>query len=255
MLRKFDGDGMTKLNGITMLNSNDLTEVELDVVIRDFKISHPDMERSDEGFSTDLVQSTLGQDKKPVYRGGVTIQNKESFDQWYRDVNGVNLRIDRKIKLIKNSAGQFVFDRSDYFPIDGEGFNDITLNHNYFFTLELHHVFKFHGDEVFTFRGDDDLWVFIDNKLVLDLGGTHEAMERSVTLSNLGLTQGNVYPLDLFFAERHTVDSNFRIETTLHLEEEVDPTLVNGGNKDQCCLIKSWNILCFDEKQWWTFWC
>merc|ERR1719400_1323017 len=118
MLRKFDA------NGMTMLNDNDITEVELDVVIRDFKESHPDMERSDKGLHTRLVEATLGQDQKPVYRGGITMQDKASFDQWYRDVDGVNFHIDKKIKLIKNSVGQFVFDKSDYFPIDGEGFKD-----------------------------------------------------------------------------------------------------------------------------------
>jgi fibro-slime domain-containing protein len=240
-------------DGITMLN--DISEVELPVVIRDFKISHPDFERDDKGFHEGLVETQLGDDEKPVYKGGVTIDSKESFDQWYRDTPGVNMRIEKKLQLKKNNQGQFEFDRHDYFPIDGEGFNDQRLGHNYFFTLEMRHTFMFHGDEVFSFRGDDDLWVFINGKLAIDLGGTHEAMEGTVKLSELpDLETGRAYNLHLFFAERHTVDSNFRIETSINLNEQVDPTLV-GNNNDRCCLIDAINFLCFDEKQWWTFWC
>ncbi len=33
--------------------------------------------------------------------------------------------------------------------------------------------------------------------------------------SQLGITVGNTYPLDVFHAERHTTESNFRIETTI----------------------------------------
>ena len=63
------------------------------------------------------------------------------------------------------------------------------------------------------------MWVFINGWLAIDLGGVHTAETASVNLdtqaATLGITPGNSYALDLFFAERHTSASSFRIETTL----------------------------------------
>ncbi|MEO7093955.1 MAG: fibro-slime domain-containing protein, partial [Polyangiales bacterium] len=58
-----------------------------------------------------------------------------------------------------------------------------------------------------------------NGKLVIDLGGVHGAEDAEVDLdaraAELGITKGKVYPLDFFFAERHTSESTFRIDTTL----------------------------------------
>jgi fibro-slime domain-containing protein len=142
-----------------------------------------------------------------------------NFDQWYNDVMGVNTAIPDEIVLQDQGMGVYLFDDDMFFPIDGQGFGNEGNAHNYHFTLELHTSFVYEGGEMFTFRGDDDLFVFVNGILALDLGGVHPPMEDTIDFdaqaTNLGITPGNVYAIDLFFAERHTSQSNFRIETTI----------------------------------------
>ena len=112
-----------------------------------------------------------------------------------------------------------------FFPIDGEllGAKSVPINdglmHNYHFTFELHTVFKYVQGQVFRFKGDDDVWVFIEGQRVVDLGGIHDALDRSIELDTLGLDPGGEYPLDFFFAERHYSESNFLAETSLEFVE------------------------------------
>ncbi len=62
------------------------------------------------------------------------------------------------------------------------------------------------------------MWVFVNGQLVIDIGGVHGAREQFIQLSRLGLEDGETYPLQFFFAERHRTQSNFRIETNIDLE-------------------------------------
>ncbi|MDF1554016.1 MAG: fibro-slime domain-containing protein, partial [Deferrisomatales bacterium] len=59
--------------------------------------------------------------------------------------------------------------------------------------------------------------------LAIDLGWVHGAMNAFVSLDTLGLTVGKDYAFDLFFAERHTTQSNFRIDTSIALVDNTSP--------------------------------
>jgi fibro-slime domain-containing protein len=215
-------------------------------VVRDFKGAdeggHPDFEANIMGANVTpgLVASTLGADGKPVYASqceisaatldatrcpyGAQTTSAMNFDQWYRNVPGVNDPYLISFFLQPEAGGLFTFESLHYFPLDGAGFMSMGKEytgeyHNFGFTTELHTNFRYRGGEKFTFQGDDDVWVFVNDKLAVDLGGLHSMQHGTVVLDDaaamLGITPGNVYPLDLFHAERHTDASTFRIDTNL----------------------------------------
>jgi fibro-slime domain-containing protein len=203
--------------------------ISLTGTIRDFNDTHPDFEHF-LGADPGIVQIALGADKKPVYAGAAgnpTTSGQANFDQWYRDVPGVNLSANHSIVLANSIAtpNVYTYSNSVFFPIDGQLLGNQGRSHNYHFTYEIRSEFTYQGGELFTFTGDDDLWVFINNTLAVDLGGVHVAETGSVDLdamaAALGISLGGTYDFDLFFAERHTTESNFRIDTSIRLTQSV----------------------------------
>jgi fibro-slime domain-containing protein len=106
-----------------------------------------------------------------------------------------------------------------------------TRNYGFTFEFHAHFTYKKNTGQKFAFRGDDDVWVFINDKLVIDLGGIHSAEYAEVDIDNLGLTDGSTYFLDFYFAERRIVSSRLTITTSLVLknsDEPVDPVPVKA---------------------------
>lgn len=102
--------------------------------------------------------------------------------------------------------------------------------HNYSFSMKINAQFKYIKGQYFEFRGDDDVWVFINNKLVVDIGGCHSPIEGAVNLDTLNLTEGEEYPFQIFFSERNAVGSNFKMRTSINLQTQKTYFPVNKKN-------------------------
>ena len=204
--------------------------IQLTGTIRDFKIDHADFEQASIcGLKTGLVGSTLGSDNKPTFglNGTDCITSAETFSQWYNDTSGTNLSTSYPITLDNGKAesgGVYTYENVEFFPIDNDLFGNEGNSHNFHFTYELHTEFTYTGGENFSFISDDDLWVFINNTLVVDFGGVHDPASGSVDLDTLGLIQGNTYDFALFFAERHTGGSVLTFQTGIKLQSPPLPT-------------------------------
>ncbi len=223
--------------GLVLAGSVQAGPITLTSTIRDFLDTQADFEKeiaTEKGIVTD----TIGLDRKPVYNkgdgsGSATTHGQTSFDQWYRDVAGVNQSTSYSVTLADLGGGLYGFSSNSFFPIDDQLLGNQGRPHNYHFTLELHSQFTYQPGQAFTFAGDDDVFVFINDQLALDLGGVHSIQTGSVNLDTLGLTANQTYNFDLFFAERHTTESNFAMETSLVLEQPttvpVPSALLLGG--------------------------
>jgi fibro-slime domain-containing protein len=195
--------------------------------IRDFHHTQADFELPLVGnFSEkNLVKQELGDDGTPVYNTGVaskTTSGADNFYYWYHTVGGsINRETTKEFQLAPSSSepGLFVYSNDKFFPIDGELFGNELYNHNFHFTLQTKFSFRYIGGEVFRFSGDDDLWVFINGRRVMDLGGIHNTESATVSLDTIAadahMERGQAYPLSLFFAERHTWESHFTVETSI----------------------------------------
>lgn len=191
------------------------------------------------GLIKDIVGKRLGPNGKPVPGDSVNQGFATNLADWFipKDMGGgYTNEMCSNLTLSKNEDGLYAYESKAFFPADemeyldpdkkipnpnyNPGIGIDGKQHNFLFTMETEAQFEYTPGQTFTFRGDDDVWVFIDSMLVVDLGGVHNPELGSVSLDTLGLTKGKTYNFKLFFAERHCCGSNFKLATSLNLRSE-----------------------------------
>ncbi len=247
---------------------------------------HVDFENDEKNTDEEgIVSDNLDEiTRKPVYahgsEGSDSTNGPEEFYKWYHDWpddgsqnSGSNMSATIPLELKHDGNGKYTFEDMTFYPIDNmlygaiyghSGMNfeeaadqEVGEWHNFHFTSELHCDLFYDpsGDtKFFSVNGsDDDMWIFINNKLVIDIGGCHSEEYRKLELDGVnakvyrpqeggewstcnpdsdqgctwvqygdtieGLFVSGVtsYKFDLFHAERHTRGSHLRFSTSLEL--------------------------------------
>ena len=208
--------------------------------------------------------------ERPVYSNGGKNYTLTTvlYDTSYKNVL---VKQNLVFTYVPGSQGQYQYQNGAFFPLDNAGFQTppnlpdpamgvcgglIDRNpadggynpHNYSFATHIHRNFKYINGTTpanrltFEFRGDDDMWVFINKQLVLDLGGIHTTIHGSFVLANgnayvwehfnnndmsdtmtalakpvvnLGLIDSATATIDIFYCERQTVGSDIEVTSNI----------------------------------------
>lgn len=150
------------------------------------------------------------------------VESEDSFSLWYRDENrfsgqaGHPLRTVRiwmeedeearardflRLERVGTTGQTFRYENRDFFPLNDRLAGNYAVNGvncslnrpcNFHFTTELRYFFQYQGGEKLTFLGDDDVWVFINGRLAVDIGGIHSQEWGRVLLGDDGIGQNGV---------------------------------------------------------------
>jgi fibro-slime domain-containing protein len=245
----------------------------LPIIYHDFQSwkdpsGHPDFEHYLGNGVAGMAQPTLGTNGAPVHAAGCVQWSSNNcapgtatptwdptvdwFGMWYVDTPAVNKTIVQTLTLPQIAGGAYQFSSTAFFPLDtATGTWGLTpgQTHDFGFTSVTRYWFQYTGAATLSFFGDDDVFVYINKTLAVDLGGTHQRAQGEVTLDasngtgfscdfvapgagnsnglampcdstvatspghtvNLGLTKNGVFEIDVFQAERHTSASNYQL--------------------------------------------
>ena len=218
----------------------------------------------DGGFTTGVAANTANTDAYRNSSQSAIVYNKEldtismssalSKDQVYYQGLASTTRF--PFLPVTDAEGVYAGEtKSPYFLDDGRGVMGVTkegatfVNRNYNFAMAANGEFVYHYDEdlFFQFEGDDDVYLFINGELVLDIGGAHSITDVSLNVNDyvnwarkvlanpsnysaqqiarakkLNLKDGGKYTFDFYYMERHGWGSNCRIVSNIVV---TDPAL------------------------------
>lgn len=177
-----------------------------------------------------MVDTELSAEYLPVANDGEMLPNRgiggDNFYRWFHAMEGKSKSAPSVLNMAYNEkTASFEYESENFYPLDN------TDEHNHLFTFSLGVPFQLRksGDEKFEITADDDTFVFVNNKLVLDMGGVHDAMygvvqiaengelytaidEQDLAYSGVTLDSSDSAIVRIFHADRDSSESVFKLK-------------------------------------------
>ena len=213
------------------------------------------------GIEQGLVEFELGKDYLPVATGGRLTPNRgvsgDNFARWFKAVEGKSINYAGLLKMnYKNNGAEFSFYQEDFYPLDRAEFsNGDAANsdgHNHLFTMNFAVPFTalLSGEENFTITADDDTFVFVGNKLAIDMGGVHDATTgyfvikdsgeiytsvegEDLAYSGINVEEGAGSIVRIFHADRDSSESVFKVKFSGMNLSVMDTNLADQRSDDE----------------------
>jgi fibro-slime domain-containing protein len=203
--------------------------ISLSGTVRDFRADGANFEGAGGGGAGMVAGTLSGASPTLTAYGASQVSNTGAgaFDNWYGRPFDSSNTLSYALTLNETSpgSGTYTYSSNSFFPIDNQLYGNESRSHNYHFTYAIASTFSYvkGAGQLFSFTGDDDVWVYFDNLLGIDLGGVHGAQSQTVNLDTLfsGANErdSGTYSFNFFFAERHTTESNLTITTSLVIQD------------------------------------
>ena len=209
-------------------------------------------------IETGITEPTLNEEYLPIANGGDMLPNRgvngDNFTRWFSAVEGKSKAYAGTLGLkFSKSTSSFSYENEEFYPLNSISVPDEAVNrdgNNHLFTFNLGVPVRVlaDGNEEFSIYADDDTWVYIGDKIVIDMGGVHEATTARFKINNEGevysavngeefaysgvkLTRDTGAIVRIFHADRDSTESVFSMRfSKMVLNLTKDATLAKGDS-------------------------
>ena len=181
-----------------------------------------------------IVDYNLGEDYLPVAKGGSLTPNRGLTDltRWFDEVDGKSANYIGNLKLDYKAMGaEFSFYQNEFYPLDEVEFSQGDVvnedGHNHLFTMNFVVPFTVlkSGNEGFEITADDDTFVFVGDKLAIDMGGIHDATTGRFTINEKGEVYASTQDESLAYTGITLGDSDSSMVRIFHTDRDADESV------------------------------